>query len=643
MKSNLLIPVLLFTSLLVYTCTVQKQVPATATQTKPAFNPSPSPAYLSPTESMKTMYLPAGYRLELVASEPMVREPVAITWDGNSRMYVAEMATYMLDADATGEQQPNSRILLLEDTDNDGRMDKRSVFVDSLVLPRMLQCVSRELLVNETNSINIHSYKDTNGDGVADEKKLVYGNARYKPSDLNMEHQRSGLDWNIDNWMYLTYDPVRFRYTNGTMKVDSIPGGAGGGQWGLTHDNYGRLFYSSAGGETPVLGFQVNPIYGRLDFPDQISPEFQEVWPIIATPDVQGGYPRLRPNVTLNHFTACCGQSIYRGDRLPADMVGDYIVCEPVGRIIRRAKVINLKGKIILQNNYYREEFLSSSDMNFRPVNSATGPDGNLYIVDMHHGIIQQANWTKPGTFLRKRIDSLGLAKNIGHGRIYRVVHDGYRRGPKPSMLDEASSKLIAYLNHPNGWWRDNAQKELITRQDKSVVPALKLLATGQQSGLTDDASHFARVHALWTLEGLEAIDKPILNQALQDENAQVRKAAVWIGESYLRKNDEEMIASMAELKGDDNSDVRVQLLLSLYQSTAVSAKSLVAAILEQNTKNDMLAATKISLDRNENVKTFGSRLGNMAAADRTMILQGAATFKSLCATCHGPDGKGMS
>ncbi len=146
--------------------------------------------------------------------------------------------------------------------------------------------------------------------------------------------------------MYLTYDPVRFRYTNGVLRVDTITSGSSS-QWGLTHDDYGRLFYSSAGGERPAVSFQINPVYGRLEFPDQYSEAFREVWPVMATPDVQGGYKRLRPNVTLNHFTGACGQSIYRGDRLPADLVGDYIVCEPVGRIVRRAKVINQQGKTV--------------------------------------------------------------------------------------------------------------------------------------------------------------------------------------------------------------------------------------------------------------------------------------------------------
>lgn len=437
---------------------------------KPVFNPNPTGKYLSPGESMKTMVLPEGYHLELVASEPMIKEPVAIAWDGNGKMYVAEMLTYMQDANAIGEQERRSRISLLEDTDNDGKMDKSTVYIDSLLLPRMLQTVNNELLVNETNTLDICSYKDTNGDGKADQKKIVYQNTSYVVNDANMEHQRSGLDWNMDNWMYVTYDPVRFRYTNGIMRVDTIVSGSGG-QWGVTHDNYGRVFYSRAGGEIPASGFQINPVYGALDFQDQYNAEFSEVWPIIATPDVQGGPLRLRSNSTLNHFTAPCGQSIFRGDRLPEDFVGDYIVCEPVARAIRRARAVNENGKTFLRNIYNKQEFISSSDMNFRPVNTATGPDGNLYIVDMPPGIIQQGNWTKPESFLRKKIDSIGLAKNIGHGRIYRLVHDDYKPGPKPKMLHESSTNLMAYFDHPNGWWRDNAQKEIVVRGDKSVIP----------------------------------------------------------------------------------------------------------------------------------------------------------------------------
>lgn len=642
MNSNLYNVAFVLLSVLAYSCSVPRANEQEQVNTKPAFNPNPTGAYLSPEESMKTMHLPQGYRLELVASEPMIKEPVAIAWDGNGRMYVAEMLTYMQDADASGEQEHISRVSLLEDTDNDGKMDKSTVFIDSLLLPRMLQFVNDELLVNETNNINIYSYKDTDGDGKADVKKAVYINDKYTVNDANMEHQRSGLDWNLDNWMYVTYDPIRFRYTNGIMRVDTIVSG-GGGQWGVAHDNYGRIYYSRAGGEIPALGFQINPVYGTLDFSDQYSAEFAEVWPIIATPDVQGGNRRLRPDNTLNHFTAACGQSIFRGDRLPQDFVGDYIVCEPVARTVRRAKVIHDAGKTRLENAYERQEFIASSDMNFRPVNSATGPDGNLYIVDMHRGIIQQGNWTKPGSFLRQKIDSIGLAENIGHGRIYRVVHDEFKPGLKPHMLEESSSKLLEYLDHPNGWWRDEAQKSIVTRGDKSVIPALKKLAAGEYKFFSKEPSHLARIHALWTLEGLEAVDKDILSRALKDEHAQVRRTAVWISEPFLEKGDEQLIEQVGELSNDVDYGVRTQLLLSLYNSKSEKAKAIIKEILDQNLGNEMITATKVALDNNEGVRTYGKKLGTLAQTDRELILNGAAIFKSLCSSCHGADGKGLA
>ena len=204
----------------------------------PAFTDNPSPAHLTPEQSIKTFKLPKGYHLELVASEPMIHEPVAIAWDGNARMYVAELNTYMQDVEGTDEHAPTSRVMLLEDTNGDGKMDKSSVFIDKMLLPRMLLCVGNELLVNETDTYNVYSYKDNNKDGVADERRPVYTPDKKAPG--NLEHQRSGLDWNVDNWIYMAVDAVRFRYTDGILKPDSIPSGSNG-QWGLTHDNYGRL------------------------------------------------------------------------------------------------------------------------------------------------------------------------------------------------------------------------------------------------------------------------------------------------------------------------------------------------------------------------------------------------------------------
>ncbi len=643
-KSNKLIVIgSIAVSMLVYTCKVSQEAGATNNASpERAFNPHPIPAYLSPEESIKTFNVPKGYHLELVASEPMVKEPVAIAWDGNAKMYVAEMLTYMQDADATGERSATSRIVMLEDTNNDGKMDKRTVFIDNLLLPRMILCVNHELLVNETNTITIAAYKDTNGDGKADQKRIVYENPKYSANDANMEHQRSGLDWNLDNWIYMTYEPIRFRFGDGMLKADTIVSGSGG-QWGMTHDNYGRLYYSAAGAEVPVQRFQINPVYGSLDFKDQYDEEFTAVWPVVSTPDVQGGLRRLRPDSTLNHFTASSGQSIFRGDALPKDLVGDYLVCEPVGRLIRRAKVTNIKGKSIVQNAYSRQEFIASSDMNFRPVNTYTGPDGSLYIVDMHRGIIQQGNWTKPGSFLRNVIERLGLDKNIQRGRIYRLVHDGIKPGKKPRMLDESPAQLVKYLDHPNGWWRDNAQKQLIILGDRSVVPALKQITEGKQASLSSKPSHLARIHALWTLEGLNAMDKDILLASMDDSDPQVRKAAVWISEPYIRRNDEQILNKLSGLKADPSYDVRTQLLLSLSYNKGPAAGQIVKELMAQNQDSEMLVAAEAALQRTENIRLYGSRLGTLSAVNRNMVLKGASIFRALCASCHGGDAKGLA
>jgi hypothetical protein len=276
-------------------------------------------------------------------------------------------------------------------------------------------------------------------------------------------------------------------------------------------DDLGRFFCSSAGGEKPAYGFQQLPVYGQLTLPGETAEGFDETFPAVQTLDTQGGLNRVH-NIkgTLNHFTAVAGQSIFRGDRLPKDLVGDYILPEPVGRLIRRAKVNNVEGKRVLTNATPGTEFITSTDLAFRPVWTATGPDGCLYIVDMHHGIIQESAWVTPGSYLRDTVVREGYDKHPGHGRIYRLVADGVKPGPQPNMLNESLAQLIAHLDHPNGWRRDTAQKLLVIKGDKSVVPALKKLVETSPSPL-------GRVHALWTLDGLDSTDRELLVRAFAD------------------------------------------------------------------------------------------------------------------------------
>lgn len=604
-------------------------------------NPPATP--LSPEISLTKIQLPPGFHIELVASEPMVQEPVALAWDANGRMYVAEMNTYMKDAEATGEYAPASRIKRLEDTDGDGKMDKSTVFIDSLVLPRVILPVGDQLLVGVTNVQHIWSYQDTNGDGKADEKKLVFRNEAI--DSRNLEHQNGGLIWNLDNWIYPTRDNLRYRYKNGQLVADTLVDNMIG-QWGMTSDNYGRLFYSEAGPGLPAVQIQQNPAYGALNFADQYSEEFTKPWPIIGTVDAQGGREALRPaDNTLNKFTAGCGQSIFRGDRLPTDMQGDYFIAEPVGRIIKRGKVLNRNGKIYIEEAYKQKDWLASADMNFRPINTYTGPDGCFYIVDMYHGIIQESEWTKPGSYLGAIIKQKDLYKNRGMGRIYRVVHDDYTPDThRPAMLDESGPQLIKYLNHPNGWWRDNAQQLLIVRNDQSVVPALKQMAIGEKVSLMKRPGPLARIHALWTLEGLGAIDKPTLFRAFKDADPQVRKAAIWISEQYLKKNDPDVIEQLAALKDDSSADVRVQLALSLRSHSSPKTVPLVKTLLAENPRNELMQFSFATFNKTQQVlQAERARTRNLSPADRELVTNGATIFKQLCATCHGPDGRGVS
>jgi len=589
---------------------------------------------LSPEDAIAAIELPPGYRLELVASEPMIHEPAVVAWDGNGRMYVAEMRTYMQDIDGTDELAAKSRISLLDDTDGDGRMDRHSVFVDDLILPRMLLPLQDGVIVRETGTLDLHLYRDTDGDGKADDKQLVYEGGK---RGGNLEHQPSGLDWNVDNYLYVTYTNKRYRWRDG--KIEAHPIAAGDGQWGITHDDWGQCFYSRAGGEVVASNFQQNLQYGRLALPDQLEQGFQECWPIDDIPDVQGGLRRVRDDGSLNHFTGCCGQSVFRGDRLPAELQGNLFVPEPVGRLIRRATVHDVDGTRVLRNPHGKSEFLRTKDANFRPINTYTAPDGTLYIVDMYRGIIQEGNWVRKGSYLRGVVQEYGLDQNIGRGRIYRLVHEDHQPGPRPRMLDESSAELVTHLAHPNGWWRDNAQKLLVVRNDQSVVPALRQM-------MRQHAAPLPRLHAMWTLHGLDAWTAQDAVRCLADEDPQLRAAAIRASERFLGKQPvAEVRNAVVALAADRDLRVVLQVLRTSLYARMPGYEQLVRDIVRQHQGNRAIDGTaktyfeRLARERAEAEKraAIAKKNAQLAAA----IKRGSKIYKSLCFTCHGSDGKG--
>ena len=589
--------------------------------------------FLSIADAQKSIQLQDGYAFDLVLSDPHIQEPVAMAWDGNGALYVVEMRTYMQDADATGEKKRTSRISRHEDTNGDGTYDKHTIFIDNLLLPRFALPLDDRIMVGVTDTLDLWTYRDTDGDGVADEKIKVHEGGK---RGGNMEHQPSGLMWNLDNHLYVTYTNERYRFTDEKLEVQKIP--RGGGQWGIGMDNAGRNYYSAAGGEKPAFFYQQPIVYGALDLSGQEEKGFREVFPIADVPDVQGGKRRVNNRGGLNAFTGCAGQGIYRGDRLPADLKGDLLIPEPVGRLIRRAKVTRENGKTVLSNAYPGSEFIRTRDINFRPLWATTSPDGAMMIIDMHRGIIQQGNWTRPKSYLRSIIDKWNLAKNIQKGRIYRLTHDTFRPDKQPRMLDESTKELVAHLSHPNGWWRDTAQKLIILRKDRdSVIPALEKLVRTSQNEL-------ARMHALWTLEGTGKVSPTLVAFALADPSSLVRMAAVRIAEplmtsgnkeitqalvnsTHLPKDPEMFLQAINSIRASGTED---ETLLSIRETLLANhSDNTVIVGIQKLSKSNMSEAEKKRRD-----KLLGAKFAK--SMDRGKVI-----YQQLCFSCHGADGKG--
>ena len=662
-----------------------------ATNDQTDFSPKPPIRARTPEEQAAGFMLPAGYRLEIVAADPELISPTMIEFDGNGRMYVGEMISYMMDAEASREHDPISRITRWESTKGDGRYDKRTVFADRLVAPRViLPLTDGVILTSETDSDDLIKLSDTNGDGVADKREVVFTGIGQSG---NIEHQKSGLLWNMDNWIYTTYNAFRIRWTpSGFLRE---PTGPNGGQWGLGTDDDGKPWFVDAGGERGPMNFQYPIHYGAFTpcpaagrggrggaapvanpncppgMENGFEKDFAVVWPAPSIGDMQGGIPRTRmPAQNLNHFTAATGPAIFRGDRLPADLKGHLLFAEPVGRLVRRAAVDNIEGLTQLRNVYPNAEFITSADQLFRPVNVSNAPDGTLYIADMYHGIIQERQWSGPGTYLRAKIEQYQLDKIAAHGRIWRLRYDGRAAVPAtetnigqpaipamtpdfatPKMYSETPAQLVAHLSHANGWRRDMAQRLLILKQDKAVVPALQKLAAsstpmaasaGSAAGNNGGAGLLGRFHALWTLEGLGALDAALVREAMKDQNPRMRVQAIRASETLYKAGDKSFANDYRALTKDADASVAIQAMLTANLFKLPDAADVIKAAQGANkSKGVALVGERLLAP----APTFGGgrRGGPLTADEEKRLQEGADVFGSVCFSCHGPDGQGSA
>jgi mono/diheme cytochrome c family protein/glucose/arabinose dehydrogenase len=535
---------------------------------------------LSPSESMATFSLPPGYRVELVASEPLVQDPILIEWDRRARPWVVELPGYMRDITATGEYDPIGRIVVLEDTNGDGAMDKRTVFADGLVQPRALTVLERGVLVGEPP--NIWMLTDTNGDLRADGKELVA--AGYGERETNVEVNANSLLWGIDNRFYTsgTGADMYLRFRNGRIEADRS---LSRGQWGTTQDDAGRIYRNHNESvlhvdsvPTPYFARNPNLLRTRGSHERVIDPagEINAVWPARETPGTNRAYQYgiLRENRTLAAFTAACAPTVYRGDRLPAELRGNVFVAEPAANLVSRIVLHDDGTALWGRKAYERTEFLTSTDERFRPVHLSSGPDGTLSIVDLYRGIIQHRAYITE--YLRDQIAARKLEQPIGLGRIYRVVHETTRRDARPGLAGASAAKLVEALTDPNGWWRDAAQHMLVERRDMSVVAALATLAEGATDWRT-------RLHALWTLDGLDAIEPAVVIRALEDASRDVRAAAVRIAERWLGDPDDRVRTAVLQRLNDADWAVRQQLAASLGALPPGPLEAAVVSLLERH------------------------------------------------------------
>ncbi len=543
---------------------------------------------LSPTEALKTFYMPPGYHLELVASEPLVQDPAVMDWDLDGRLWVVEMTGFVRDLEAP---EPNldriGNVVVLEDTNHDGKMDKRTVFADGLILPRALKVLDRGVLVGEPGSIWL--MRDTNGDLRVDTKVLVTN--LYGRLQGGVEGNANGLYWGLDNRMHTTGEAdVYFRLKDLKFEVLKT---LERGEWGLTQDDAGRTYRNTNESAlhvdfVPTAYYARNPSLLRTSVSYEALRDednaINTVWPVRPNPGTNRAYQVGidRADGTLAKFTAVCAPLVYRGDRLPAELYGNAFVADPAANLVSRIILTDDGTTLRARKAYDNAEFLASTDERFRPVYLSNAPDGTLYIVDMYRGIIQDRSSTT--IYLRDHIIRRKLDRPTGLGRIYRVVHETTRRDTSTTLATATPAQLVDALAHPNGWWRDTAQRLLVERGARPVVGALTRLAESAKDPR-------ARLHALWTLDGIDAIERATVMKALDDTSRDVRASAIRIAERWLGDPADPIQAAVLKRLDDGDWEVRHQLAASLGTLPVAARETAAAAFLERH------AGAPIALD----------------------------------------------
>ncbi len=533
----------------------------------------------TPADALASFHLLPGFHIEQVAAEPLVQSPVAIAFDERGRMYVCEMVDYPF-----GGKGPRGRIRLLEETEGNGRFDKSVVFADDIPWPTGITCYGGGVFV--AAAPDILYLKSTAGNGRADLRRVVFTGFGHE----NVQALVNSLQWGPDNRIHgaTSFNPARVRrpeqpesaavgLTGRDFSFDpetlDLRAESGGGQYGMTFDDWGRKYVCSNSDHLQVEMYE-DRYLARNPFLTAPSPRVSiakdgpaaavfrispvEPWRILRTkmrvageasgPIEGGGTP-------AGYFTSATGVTIYRGDAWPVDYRGQAFVGEVAGNLIHR-KVIREDGIVLVgQRVDEAKEFLASTDNWFRPVALANSPNGALYVVDMYREVIEH-----PESLPDKILSQLDLTSGHERGRIYRIAPDGFKQRPAPRLDEATAEELVATLEHRNGWHRDTAARLLFERKDKRAIEPLKTLA--MKSKLPE-----GRIQALYCLRGLAALSSEIVLIRLSDPHPRVREHAVRLAESLFTAaapTDPELQRRLLAMVDDPDVRVRYQLAFSL-------------------------------------------------------------------------------
>ncbi|MBV8252224.1 MAG: c-type cytochrome [Chitinophaga sp.] len=626
------------------------------------FNSAAADTAAAPTlggkEAIGHMQVDSGLEVQLVAQEPMVVAPVAMSFDPQGRMWVVEMMGFMPDTSGTGEDVPDGKVVILQDTNGDGVADKRTVFLDSLVLPRAICLIDSGILVATPPQLWYYEIKnDQPGKRTLVDDKYADGG--------NVEHQPNGLLRAMDNWIYSAKSDRRYRRINGKWVKENTHFR---GQWGISQDDEGRLFYNNNSqnllGDYFLPGMAANNPHQRdaAGFDEKIVRD-NRVFPIRPNRGVNRGYVKgvLDDSGRLVSFTAACGPHIYRAMTLPYQYYGNAFVAEPAANLIKRDILLD-SGVVVTGHEAYQDmEFLASTDERFRPVNITTGPDGTLYIVDMYRGIIQHKTYLTG--YLKQQIASRQLTRPLNCGRIYRIVPKGQRVENHPLLLNRPA-KLIELLHDANGMRRDMAQQLIIDNHLVTLAPALRQM-------LQDTTQPLGQRHALWTLEGLGLLQwddvsriihtntKPLQIQAIGAIPAvltatTIKPAVILIDSLLADKALAPYAAWLLPVVGKLDKAAAKRMELQLVKSYAHDRYIAAALInnaydrepamlkeLQAINSDTSLALNKALVHVLEDMQSAEEKK-RMAALELTYP-RGHEIFTTVCQTCHGKNGKGIA